>query len=167
MKRNRTLLCMLLMLCGLALMAGCGKKGKMNAEEFSAYMEEHGFLTSTVLSSEYGWMENVGDYKWRNDIQTVTKATKMPMVNVEFYVWESEEKAVEWFEEKYRMANSIQKQGSYKIIEETQTDDRAKIVMRAKEGYGIYSRIGNTTMHASIPNAGMKEVKKALNGMDY
>lgn len=167
MKKIRNILFMVFLLCGLVLTAGCGRHGKMSAEDFAAHMEEYGFLTSTVSSSEYGWKPNVGNARWRNDIQTVTRASKMPMITIEFYVWETEEKAVEWFEDRCRMANSIQEQGYTKIIEEKKTDDRAKIVIQSEEGYGIYSRIGNTTMHASGPNSGMKEVKKALKGTDY
>lgn len=167
MKSMKKILFTVLTVCSMLLLAGCGKKEPMTAEEFAAHLEKNGFVVSVTPGSEYEWRDNSVEWDYKEDIETVIIAGKAPYTELQFYVWKDEAREKEWFEKNYKLMCKLEEQGFNKLTEEKNTDDYFKFTVQAKEGFAIYTRAGNTTMHVSGYNDSKKDVEKALKGTAY
>lgn len=161
----RKILCVVLVMCSMMLLAGCGKKEVMTAEEFAAHMEKEGFIVDSGNGEDFP-LQGVLDSQKEN-IQKVVVVGKAPYTKGEFYVWKDEESAKEWYDSEYNMMKKMQDKTKSQITEKRSTDDYSKIIVKVKEGYSIRVRISNTTFRISAYNEDWDDVKKALSRTGY
>lgn len=156
---SKKILSFVLVMCSMLLLAGCGKKEPMTAEEFTTRMEGAGLSVNPTVS---GWEYDLNPVapEWKDYVQTVTYGGKAPSCGVEFYVWTDEEKAKEWFEQK---TDKLKEKDGVEITEEKNTAGYSELEVLSDGGIVFYIQTGNTTIYAGgWDNDTMEDVKNAL-----
>lgn len=173
---KKRILASVLALCLLLALTGCGSsKTPLTAEDFVKRMEDADYtVLYSVPGSQYQWRETSSIWDYKDYIETVVEAQTSPYGECVcvFYVWNDEAKAAEYFEEEYQFRVKVSEDleaNTLKVIENT--DDYFKYVVDVEDGsyvaFSMWTRLGNTILHASGYDDYRADFENALKGTAY
>lgn len=172
---KKRILAAVLALCLIFSLVGCGSsKVPLTAEDFAKRMEDVGYTVTVTPGSEYHWRDTSAEWDYKDYIDTVVEAETSPAweCHCVFYVWNDEAKAAEYMEHYYKLLSKTAEDldtNTLTVVENT--DDYFKYIVDVENefytAFSIYTRLGNTTMHASGYDEYRSDFENALKGTAY